>query len=170
LEALLRLERRILVAEKVLVTVALGVMVLVNVGLIASRLIPAVRLGLYLDVVVGLMPWVALLGASIAVAHSRHVGFLAVFNAVGPRLRTTFVVVGTIAMFAFFSVLIYGGLEVVTTQQGMGQRTPALGLPRWWVSLAVPVSGALMTFHLLLRFPEKLRAARAGQDEETSVD
>lgn len=144
-------ERWLLRVERVALVAALTVMVLVNLGLILSRPFPAIRLGSYFDLMVGLMPWVAMIGMAVGVEGGRHIGFVAFANALPSAGRKVALMISAGAMAAFFCVLIWGGVALVRTQMGMGLSTPAMNIPAWLFSLSVPVGGLLALFHLVLR-------------------
>jgi TRAP-type C4-dicarboxylate transport system permease small subunit len=101
-----------------------------------------------------LMIWVGLLGASLAFESRSHLGvdyFVGKFDPAGRKilkLAALFVVL----VFAV-GVLMIGGWQLVSRTLALKQDTPALGIPKGWVYLAVPISGvftALFTLgHLL---------------------
>jgi TRAP-type C4-dicarboxylate transport system permease small subunit len=157
---LIRLERWILVG-------GLAVMVLVNVGLIVSRPIPWLRLGVYFDLLIGLMPWVAMIGLAIGIERNRHIGFVAVANALPLLGRKMALAVAGVATAGFFGILIWGGILLVQTQMRMGLSTPSMGMPAWWFSASVPVGASLALFHLMLRL---VRVYRAGTEEAVQFE
>jgi len=90
-----------------------------------------------------LMIWVGLLGACLAFEKRAHLGvdyFVGKFHPSGRRILklTAFAVVLWFAIGA----LCVGGWELVTRTLALKQDTPALGIPKGWVYLAVPISGA----------------------------
>ena len=98
-----------------------------------------------------LMIWVGLLGAGYAAGKKMH---LAV-DLLPRRLRskgsstllTTVIHVCTL-VFAV-AVLIGGGSRLVWTMLYLGQTSAGLQMPLGFVYLAVPISGALITFYTL---------------------
>jgi TRAP-type C4-dicarboxylate transport system permease small subunit len=89
-----------------------------------------------------LMIWVGLLGASLAFEKRAHLGvdyFVGKLHPTGQKLLrlATFLV---ILLFAV-GVLVIGGWELVSRTLALKQDTPALGIPKGWVYLAVPISG-----------------------------
>ncbi|MBN2507125.1 MAG: TRAP transporter small permease [Verrucomicrobia bacterium] len=102
-----------------------------------------------------LLIWTSLLGASLAFERRAHLGvdyFVGKFHPhAQPLLRT----VSHLLVLAFAGwVLMKGGGTLVTTTLASGQVTPALGMPKWLVYLAVPVAGAFVIVFTL----EHLRA------------
>lgn len=111
-----------------------------------------------------LLIWVGLLGASLAFQRHAHLGvdyFVDKLHASGGRILKIVVLLLVLA-FAI-SVLIGGGWILVTKTLAMGQTTPALGIPKGWVYLAVPVSGV---FTVLFTLHQLVAVCRGGADKE----
>ena len=89
-----------------------------------------------------LMIWVGLLGACLAFEKRAHLGvdyFVGKFHPSGQKILK----LGALLVVLLFAIgaLIIGGWELVSRTLALKQDTPALGIPKGWVYLAVPISG-----------------------------
>ena len=58
-------------------------------------------------------------------------------------MKRVVVIVSSATSFLLFAVLLYFGIDMMIFQMQIGQTTPALNLPQWIWSLALPI-GALL--------------------------
>ena len=91
--------------------------------------------------------WVSLLGASLAVERRTHFGFDQVARKLPPRARRMVEACAGAVVLAFALLLVGAGIALMALTAG--ERSAALNLPVALVYAAAPVSGALMTIHLL---------------------
>ena len=110
-----------------------------------------------------LLIWVSLLGASVGFIRKAHLG---VDYFVGklkgkPQLWVEFLVYLLIIAFAG-TILIYGGLTLVSDTLAMGQPSPSLQIEMGYVYLAIPLSGFFLTLYAVIGLAERLRGLRTG--------
>lgn len=89
-----------------------------------------------------LLMWVGLLGAALAFARGGHLGvdyFVGKLHPDARRWMRSFV--WLIVLFFAWTVLCRGGWDLTSRTFAMKQETPALGIAKGWVYLAVPISG-----------------------------
>jgi len=90
-----------------------------------------------------LFVWATFLGLAVAARQGAHLGLgglRARLKGRGERvLRWALALVAA----GFFGLLAVSGAMVVGLQAKTGQTTAALGMPAWWVGLAVPVGCGL---------------------------
>lgn len=139
---------------------------LASAGVLASQSSWTEELARYL------MIWVGLLGACLAFEKRAHLGvdyFVGKFHPSGQKLLklAALLIVLTFAV----GVLMVGGWELVSRTLALKQDTPALGIPKGWVYLAVPISGVFTVIFTLghmmdvLRNQDKpLHAEEQGED------
>ena len=111
-----------------------------------------------------LLIWVGLLGSSLAFQRHAHLGvdyFVGKLHPSGGRVLKIVVLLLVLAFAGL--VLIGGGWTLVSRTLAMGQTTPALGIPKGWVYLAVPVSGVFITVFTLSQL---VSAFRGTPDQE----
>lgn len=113
-----------------------------------------------------LLVWVSLLGASLAFEKHGHLGvdyFVGKFDPTGRKILrlTSFAIV----LFFAVGILIAGGWVLVSRTLELGQLTPALGLKKGYVYLAVPISGLFVALFTLGHIAEELKR----QEEEPAA-
>jgi TRAP-type C4-dicarboxylate transport system permease small subunit len=120
-----------------------------------------------------LMIWVGLLGASLAFEKKAHLGvdfFVGKFHPTAQKILQ----IGTLLVVLCFAVgvLCIGGWELVSRTLALKQETPALGIQKGWVYLAVPISGFFTVIFTLVQMVDVIRSeARSVHDvpEEKEV-
>ena len=97
-----------------------------------------------------LLIWVYLMGASVVFLHKGHLG-LDYFVKKMPKKKQMNLEALSYTLIALFSmyVLIYGGGELAYSSFSHNEVTPALGISRGWIFLALPVSGAFFLMFCL---------------------
>jgi TRAP-type C4-dicarboxylate transport system permease small subunit len=97
-----------------------------------------------------LLIWVGLLGSSVALHRHAHLGIDFFVNKLPERkwLITRIVVFSCTAIFSI-TVLVIGGLRLVTVTLATNQVSPALGIKMGYVYLALPISGFFLTMYSL---------------------
>lgn len=125
------------------------------------------------EITINLLVLITFLGAAVGVRKYAHLGFTLFFDK-GNRMVRLFIIFFTgLVGLILFGVLCWYGIEMVQFQMKMGQKTPALGMPQWVLSLALPIG----TFMCVVRtiqviFEEAksiLRSKRALEEEDQTV-
>lgn len=98
-----------------------------------------------------LMVWITFIGGSVCVRQSAHIrmDFLMSFLSGSARRfldRTVYLLSAL-----FCGIMTFYGARLVAFTLSTGQASPALGIPMWWVYLAVPLGSGLMAFQFLCR-------------------
>jgi len=98
-----------------------------------------------------LLIWISLLGAAYAAGRRLHpaIDLLAGSLSVRMRRRQWSLVHATILVFAV-GVMVVGGLRLVTLTLSLGQTSAAMGIPLGYVYLALPVSGAIISWYAVV--------------------
>ncbi len=97
-----------------------------------------------------LLIWVALLGTSVAFAEKGHLGvdvFVRLMDRGAQRLVR--IVVHLIVIYFAASVMVWGGLRLVSETLRLEQMMMALNMPKGYVYLAVPISGVFVVLFSL---------------------
>ena len=92
-----------------------------------------------------LLIWVAMLGAALAHRQGSHLGVVWLAERIDPQVAvwvSRFIHVMVILFAAI--VMVYGGTVLVQDRFASGQLLPALGWPKAWMYLAVPVAGVFI--------------------------
>ncbi len=95
-----------------------------------------------------LLIWIALLGAAYAMGRQMHLAIDALPSALTGRARRSLGVLTQVLVFLFaLSVLVVGGIRLVSLTLTLGQTSAALHVPLGYVYLALPVSGLLIMWY-----------------------
>ncbi len=104
--------------------------------------------------------WAAFLGAAVAVKKGSHYGILMLLNKFPPSLRRMILLGIALGMAVFMFIMVRMGTNLML--MAAVQTSPALELRMSWVYLAIPVSGTLMMFYLVLDVIDLLTTGRAA--------
>ncbi|MCC3300637.1 TRAP transporter small permease [Arthrobacter sp. zg-Y895] len=95
------------------------------------------------ELVVGLAVYLIMIGTSAAIRMNAHPAFTVLQDIARPIWRKIVVIAIAAAMFTFLAIFLWLGWDMVTSQFERGRATPALGLPQWLLSLALPLGAVL---------------------------
>jgi len=114
-----------------------------------------------------LLIWVGLLGAALAFGKNGHLGMDYFVGKLDPDARR-WVKVFTCLVVLFFAVVILcgGGWALMQRTLEMGQETPALGIRKGWVYLAVPLSGAFTVLFGLVNLVKAFKGELDVHDQD----
>ena len=130
--------------------VCMVLMVVLSIDLflgVFSRYVLAMTFTWYDEIARGCFVWLTLLGAAVGVKRHAHFRLHLVVDRLPQRLQKAVPVLLPLVIMAFAAVLIQQGL--VFLELGKFQQTPVMGLPKTWIYVAVPISGALMILYSL---------------------
>jgi TRAP-type C4-dicarboxylate transport system permease small subunit len=108
-----------------------------------------------------MLAWITYYGAALAALKRAHIGFDGILLAMPYRLRVAVAVLGEIVVFAFFIVLAWTGMRVLSVLQGMH----LISLPDVPVQITqsvIPIGATLFILCEALSLPEYSRRLREG--------
>ena len=91
--------------------------------------------------------WASLLGAAIALKGGEHIAITLIMDRIPGKARMAFAHVSRISIALILLVIMIGGIKLV--QVTLTQISPALRVPMAVPYLAIPVSSAIMLFHII---------------------
>jgi C4-dicarboxylate transporter DctQ subunit len=125
--------------------ISLGAMMILNFANVVSRYLIGMTFAFTEELTTNLFVWSCFIGAAAAAKRGAHLGFdLIVMNLPRKAQRIVGALV-TLVTLSMFALLFIMSIDMIETQIMLKQETPALGMPEWIVSLAIPV-GALFCF------------------------
>ena len=135
-------------ALEFLVAFVMGVLVLAVSWQVFTRFVLKNPSSWTEELAVFLMIWVGLLGASVALNRSAHLGIDYFTGLLSPQKRfyTELTAYTSVCLFSLF-VLIIGGLRLVMITLTKEQVSPALGIKMGYVYLALPISGFFLVLY-----------------------
>lgn len=127
------------------------------------------------ELAVFMLIWVSLLGAAVALNRGAHLGIDYFVGKLSPmkRLYTEVFVFLCISIFSL-TVMMLGGIDLVTSTLELQQLSPALGIKVGYVYLAVPISGFFLVLYSVIGLVERLvqlfKGGPAQQQQVTHVE
>ena len=133
--------------EYFLVAVMIAVMAIVNFLQVVFRYVIEGSLPWSEELLRFLFVWTTFLGAGIGVRKGAHLGLTIIVNNLPSKLKKFVVFINYLICIAFSAIIGMLGLSVVSMQAEFNVRSSAMVLPMYWISLAIPVSFALIILH-----------------------
>jgi TRAP-type C4-dicarboxylate transport system permease small subunit len=134
----------------------LGALILVGVGINFANVV-----GRYVflkpiiwaeEVLVFIMVWCVMLGATLVTWENQHLRMDAVYHLAPPRVRRWLNLLSTLAFLVAAVFLLVQSVRVVAVIAGTGQRSVVADIPMVIPYGAIPLSFGLIVLALLLRF------------------
>ena len=129
--------------EEIILVIAFAVITAITFLNVVMRNIAGVSISFTEEITINLLVLITFLGAAVGVRKYAHLGFTLVFEKGNATVKLFIVFFTGIIGLLLFGVLCWYGIEMVQFQMKMGQKTPALGMPQWILSLGLPI-GAFM--------------------------
>lgn len=98
--------------------------------------------------------WITFIGGSVAVREGEHLAVTALLEVMDEKRGRYLRFFATLCSVAFSAFLAVWGTILTLSIRQTGQVTPSMEIPSYWVYVAIPLGGALMT----LRFGQALYA------------
>ena len=109
-----------------------------------------------------LLLWLGVLGASYVVGRKRHLAIDLVINKMDASKRRLFEIFIEVAIFFFaLSVMVVGGINLVSLTLYLDQTSAALQVKQGYVYIVIPVAGLLCMFYAVMSVLESVRARPA---------
>ena len=149
--------------EEILLFIAFLTITVITFLNVVSRNFAGASLAFTEEITINLLVLITFLGSAIGVRKYAHLGFTLLFDKGNKAVRIFIVFFAGLAGLLLFGVLTWYGWEMVSFQKLMNQKTPALGMPQWILSLALPL-GALMCFIRMIQvIIEEAKAVFSGK-------
>lgn len=136
------MSRVLLYVEYTILALSLALMSVITFSNVMSRFIFNFSISFTEEVTINLFVLLTFVGASVGIYQRAHLGFSLIydkFKGINKVILTVFI--GSIVTL-FFAATGYYGFEIVQSQMGRGQTTPALGWPQWIFTLSLPIGCA----------------------------
>jgi len=109
------------------------------------------------ELAVFMLIWVSLLGAAVALGRGAHLGIDYFVGKLPARTRLVTEVFAFLCIALFsFTVMILGGIELVTNTLRLEQISPAINVKVGYVYLAIPISGFFLVLYSVIGLFERL--------------
>jgi len=149
--------------EEILLFIAFLAITVITFLNVLSRNFAGASLAFTEEITINLLVLITFLGSAIGVRKYAHLGFTLIFDKGNKAVRIFIVFFTGLVGLLLFGVLTWYGWEMVSFQKLMNQKTPALGMPQWILSLSLPL-GALMCFiRTIQAIIEEAKAVLSGK-------
>jgi TRAP-type C4-dicarboxylate transport system permease small subunit len=108
-----------------------------------------------------MLAWITYYGAALAALKRAHIGFDGILLAMPYRWRIATAVFGEIVVFAFFILLAWTGMQVLSVLQGM-HLISIPSVPVQFTQSVIPIGAVLFIICEALSLPEYHRRLREG--------
>jgi len=112
-----------------------------------------------------LLAWLTYYGSALAALHRSHIGMPTLVEKLSGRVRTAVILVGELCSVAFFAVLAWAGVRVLTVLGG----TTLVSLPEVPMALAqsvIPIGAVLFIVAQVLSLPDVLAGVKVVDEDE----
>ena len=133
--------------EYFLVALMIAIMAIVNFLQVVFRYVIEGSLPWSEELLRFLFVWTTFLGAGIGVRKGAHLGLTIIVNNLKKKKKKFVVFVNYLICIVFSAIIGMLGLSIVSMQAEFNVRSSAMVLPMYWISLAIPVSFALIILH-----------------------
>lgn len=160
--------------ENFIIIAAFVTMTIVYFANVVSRYVLNGSLSFTTEIVINLAVLLTMVGASAGIRLGTHPGFDLLPSIAKGSLRTGLVVLIAICTLVFFLLLLWLGWQTTSAQLAQGRLTPALNIPQWIFSMALPAGAALASIramqvgYIQIRRTVKITTDPAATQEATS--
>lgn len=151
--------------ENTVIVVAFVAMTVIYFANVLSRYVLHGSLSFTTEIVINLAVLLTMVGASAGVRLGTHPDFDLLPSISKGVLRTGLVSVIAVGTLGFFLVFVWLGWDMTSGQRAQGRVTPALGLPQWIFSMALPVGAALGAIRAVQAGYNQIRQNAKGTNE-----
>lgn len=130
--------------EHALVVGAFIAMLLFGFANVVARYFLSASLAFSIELVINLAVLVTMVATSIGIKHGSHLGFELLKDSAPKHLQRVLIALIAGGTVVLFGVLFYYGLQTTLSEMRTGQLTPAMKIPKWIFSAAIPF-GALLS-------------------------
>ena len=134
--------------EETLVALAILIVVGIDFVSIITRGI-GIPTGQAQEIMLMMFVWITFLGIPLATKRKAHLGLSLLVDALPVKAQRYVSLATLTAVLFFLGFLGYFGFKMVVQEYHTAQTTPALGLPSWPFSVAVPLSALLTGIRFL---------------------
>ena len=148
--------------EEIVLFIAFLAITVITFANVISRNLAGVSLSFTEEITINLLVLITFLGSAIGARKYAHLGFTFLFDKGNKAVRLFIVFFTGVVSLCLFGVLAWYGWEMVSFQMMMNQTSPALGMPQWILSLALPL-GVFMCFERTIQVIfEEAKAVLSG--------
>ncbi len=138
------LNRILTIVENALVVGAFLTMMAFGFANVVSRYLLHTSLAFSIELVINLGVLMTMVATAIGIKHGSHLGFDLIKEKAPKPVRNLLLILIAAGTLTLFTVLLWYGLQTTLSEVRSGQLTPAMKIPKWIFSAALPL-GALLS-------------------------
>lgn len=151
--------------EEILLSITFAAITLITFANVVSRNLVNLSLSFTEEITVNLLVLLTFVGTALGVRRYAHLGFTLLYDKGNKAIKKLIVIVSSVASGVLFATLLYYGLDMVLFQLQINQTTPALGMPQWILSLALPLGALLCLIRTVQVTFEELKLVNEQENE-----
>lgn len=129
--------------EEIILVLALAVMTVISFANIVARNFASMSFSFTEEITINLFVLITFVGTAVGVRRYAHLSFTLLFDKGRQGFKKSIILFTTVSGLLLFGVLFWYGLQMVLFQMDIGQKTPALGMPQWILSISLPFGAFL---------------------------
>ncbi|WP_263705554.1 TRAP transporter small permease [Shouchella tritolerans] len=158
--------RGLAIFEYVLVAVSLGTMSVITFANVLSRYLFHTSFSFAEEITINLFVLMTFVGASIAIKQHAHFGFRFIYDKLSGMWKRMALTATCLLMVVFLSCMLYFSIELVLAQAERGRVTPALSIPQWLFTSALPLGSLLCLVRTVeMWVNERKRLTQGGEKD-----
>ncbi|MEO4054430.1 TRAP transporter small permease [Solibacillus sp. CAU 1738] len=151
--------------EEILLCITFVAITLITFANVVSRNLVNLSLSFTEEITVNLLVLLTFVGTALGVRRYAHLGFTLLYDKGNKTTKKIIVLVSSLASGLLFAILLYYGTDMVLFQMKVQQTTPALGMPQWLLSLALPLGALLCLIRTVQVTFEELKEVERQAEE-----
>lgn len=163
------LDSALRVIENVIIAVTFAFITFLAFANVIARYVFSASFSFTSELLVNLAVLLTLVGASAATRNGSHPAFSMLRDGATGVARKIIVALVCLAMIAFLAIFCWLGYDMVVDQASSGRLTPALGVPQWIFSLALPFGALLGVIRTVQILVTELRGGEGFQSEKAEA-
>ncbi len=148
------------VMEFIVITLMILLTAIVVIAVIYRK--AGASLSWYDEIASVLLAWLTYYGAALAALTRGHIGFNGLLNAVSPKLRLMFIIIGETFIFGFFILLALVGINVLQILEG-DSLTSLTWVPTRLTQSVIPIGAILFIIGEALSLPNVWKQAKSDK-------
>ncbi|ALA53428.1 TRAP transporter small permease [Shouchella clausii] len=162
--------RGLAILEYVLVAVSLGTMSVITFANVLSRYLFHTSFSFAEEITINLFVLMTFVGASIAIKQQAHFGFRFIYDKLSGMWKRVALAATCLVMIVFLSCMFYFSMELVLAQAERGRVTPALSIPQWLFTSAIPLGSLLCFIRTVEMWVTESKRLTQGGEKQRKVE
>ena len=148
--------------EETLVVVGLAFMTVMNFVNVVSRYLFTNSFSFTEELTVTAFVWITMLGVAIGFKRYAHLGMSYFVDLMPRRMRAVMALLSMVCSFVMVLVMGYVSIEIIRSQITLNATTPAMEMPLYYQSLALPIGAIFILVRVLQAGWSHYRSILAG--------